>query len=161
MTTRRSIVLSAALLLGTHALSAQTALPPATILTAERLRTLGDSLTPAASRTAQLGRGAGYTYALTHRDSSGGLEMHAEWTDVFVVASGSATLLTGGVAHGEKETTPGEWRGGTVTGATREPIHVGDIVVIPAGTPHQMLLAAGERVSYLAVKVAATATEKH
>jgi mannose-6-phosphate isomerase-like protein (cupin superfamily) len=161
MPCHRSFVLSAALLLGTHALSAQTASAPATILTAERLRTLGDSLTPGVSRTAPLGRGAGYTYALTHRDSSGGLEVHADWTDVFVVASGSATLLTGGVAHGAKETTPGEWRGGAITGATRAPIHAGDVIVIPAGTPHQMLLASGERVSYLAVKVAAPGTEKH
>jgi mannose-6-phosphate isomerase-like protein (cupin superfamily) len=155
MSLRRSIVCSGVLLLSARLLTAQTAAAPATILTAERLRTLGDSLAPASSRTAQLGRGSVYTYALTHRDSSGTLEDHRDWTDVFVVASGSATLLTGGVAEGAKETSPGEWRGGTARGATRASIGVGDVVVIPAGTPHQMLLGPGERISYLAFKLAA------
>ena len=133
-------------------LGAQSA--PATIMAADRLRTIGDSLAPAASRTAQLGRGAGYTYAVTHRDSSGGLEIHAHFTDVFVIESGAATLMSGGSADGAKESTPGEWRGGTVRGAASRPLRPGDMVVIPAGTPHQMLLAAGERISYLAFKIA-------
>ena len=133
-------------------LEAQSA--PATILSADRLRTIGDSLAPAASRTAQLGRGAGYTYAVTHRDSSGGLEVHAHFTDVFVIESGTATLVSGGTADGARESTPGEWRGGTVRGAESRPLGTGDMVVIPAGTPHQMLLAPGERISYLAFKIA-------
>ena len=131
-------------------------MPPATIASANRLRAIGDSLAPAALRTAQLGRGAGFTYAVTHRDSSGGLEVHMDWTDVFVVQSGSATMLTGGVADGARETAPGEWRGGAVRGATSAAITVGDVVVIPAGTPHQMLLRSSERISYLSFKVAAT-----
>jgi mannose-6-phosphate isomerase-like protein (cupin superfamily) len=125
---------------------------------ATRLVAIGDSLTPASSRTAQIGRGPGYTFAVTHRDSTGGLEQHADWTDIFVIEAGSATLLSGGVLEGGKEATPGELRGGTARGATRAPLHVGDVVVIPAGTPHQMLLSAGERVSYLAFKVARTST---
>src|SRR5947208_11066230 len=63
---------------------------PAVITTAARLRTLGDSLTPGASKTGQLGRGPNLTYALTHRDTSGGLEVHVAWTDVLVIQSGSA-----------------------------------------------------------------------
>jgi mannose-6-phosphate isomerase-like protein (cupin superfamily) len=35
-------------------------------------------------------------------------------------------------------------------------LHPGDVVVIPAGTPHQMRLAAGERITYLAFKVPTT-----
>jgi mannose-6-phosphate isomerase-like protein (cupin superfamily) len=146
----------ALLLVPSLRLAAQAAMPSATIMSAERLRAIGDSLTPGVSRTVQLGRGTGYTYAVTHRDSSGGLEVHADWTDVFVVQSGSATMLTGGIADNAREVSPGEWRGGTIHGATNAPIKVGDVVVIPAGTPHQMLLRSGERISYLALKVAAT-----
>jgi mannose-6-phosphate isomerase-like protein (cupin superfamily) len=139
------------------ALAAQSPMPPAQIVSARRLRQLGDSLTPGASRTAQLGKGPGFTYGITHRDSTGGLERHDAWTDVFIVEAGSATLLTGGVQVGATETAPGEWRGGTARGATRAVLHAGDIATIPAGTPHQMLLAPGEHVSYVAVKVAAPA----
>jgi mannose-6-phosphate isomerase-like protein (cupin superfamily) len=142
------------------ALSAQTPMPPAEIVSSQRLRQLGDSLTPGASRTARLGKGPGFTYGITHRDSTGGLERHDAWTDVFIVESGSATLLTGGVQVGATESTPGEWRGGTARGAVRAALHAGDIATIPAGTPHQMILAPGERITYVAVKVAAPAGEK-
>ena len=130
-------------------------MPPAEMVHAARLKQLGDSLTPGASRTAQLGRGPNFTYAITHRDTSGGLERHEAWTDILVIESGSATLLSGGVQEGATETSPGEWRGGTARGATRQAIRAGDVVTTPAGTPHQMLLGPGERITYIAFKVAA------
>jgi len=135
---------------------AQTATTPSVeILTPAMLRSIADTMPHAASRTAQLGRGAGYTYALTQRDSAGGEESHMAWTDVFVIQSGGASLLYGGTADGAKETTPGEWRGGIIRGGTTRALHPGDVVVIPAGVPHQMLLERGQRVAYLAFKVAA------
>jgi mannose-6-phosphate isomerase-like protein (cupin superfamily) len=137
------------------AMSAHAQNAPATITSADRLRAIGDSLSPAASRTAQLGKGSGYTYAVTHRDSSGGIERHRDWTDVFVVEAGSATMFTGGVNDDASETSPGEYRGGSIRGGTRAAIKAGDLVVVPAGTPHQMLLSPTERISYLAFKIAA------
>jgi mannose-6-phosphate isomerase-like protein (cupin superfamily) len=127
---------------------------PASVVSAQRLRTVGDSLTPGASRTAQLGGGPGYTYAVTHRDSTGGVEAHANWTDMFVVQTGSASLVSGGRLDGAREATPGEWRGGTIRGGGTASLHAGDVVTIPAGTPHQMVLAPGERITYLAFKIA-------
>jgi mannose-6-phosphate isomerase-like protein (cupin superfamily) len=134
---------------------AQQAKPPAQIVSAGRLRTLGDSLVPGASRTAQLGMGPNMTYALTHRDSTGGVEAHRDWTDVFVVESGQGTLVSGGALRSATESTPGELRGGIVGGASRTALHGGDVVIIPAGTPHQMVLGPGERITYLAFKVRA------
>ena len=37
--------------------------------------------------------------------------------------------------------------------------YAGDMATIPAGTPHQMILAPGERVTYVAVKVAAPTSD--
>ena len=128
---------------------------PAEVVRAQRLKQLGDSLTPGASRTAQIGRGPNFTYAITHRDTSGGLERHDAWTDILVIETGSATILSGGVQEGATESSPGEWRGGTARGATKQVIRAGDVVTTPAGTPHQMLLAPGERITYIAFKVAA------
>ena len=148
---------SAALFLfASSVVSAQAAATaPAAIVRAERLKQLGDSLTPGASKTAQLGRGVNFTYAITHRDTSGGLERHDAWADILVIESGSATILSGGVQEGATESSPGEWRGGTARGALRQPIRAGDVVTTPAGTPHQMLLAPGETITYIAFKVAA------
>lgn len=157
MTTVR--LLGACLILGTSSLSAQRgATAPAEVVHADRLKHLGDSLTPGASRTAQIGRGPNFTYAITHRDTSGGLERHEAWTDILVILTGSATILSGGVQQGAKESSPGEWRGGTAAGATKQAMRAGDVVTTPAGTPHQMLLAPGERITYIAFKVAATPT---
>ena len=91
----RAAVVVVSLLVIAPASRAQTSMPPVEIVSATRLKQLGDSLTPGASRTAQLGKGPGFTYGITHRDSTGGLERHDAWTDIFVVESGSATLLTG------------------------------------------------------------------
>jgi mannose-6-phosphate isomerase-like protein (cupin superfamily) len=144
------------LLLVAGAAAAQAPAAPATVVTAAQLRATADSMSHGASRTAQLGRGNGYTYALTRRDSAGGEESHDAWADVFVVQSGSAQLLSGGTAEGAREATPGEWRGGTIRGGTTRRLHTGDVVVIPAGVPHQMLLRPGERIAYLAFKIAAS-----
>jgi mannose-6-phosphate isomerase-like protein (cupin superfamily) len=146
---------SALLLLASAAGAQSTPTPPAEVVRAGRLKQLGDSITPGASRTAQIGRGPNFTYALTHRDSSGGLERHDAWTDILVIESGSATYLSGGVQEGAHETSPGEWRDGTARGATRQRIAAGDVVTVPAGTPHQFILAGGERITYVAFKVAA------
>ncbi len=130
-------------------------MPPAAVVRAARLKALGDSLAPGAYKTTQLGHGPNLTYAITHRDTSSGLERHDGWTDVLVIRSGSATLLTGGVQTGATESSPGEWRGGIVRGATRQAIRAGDVVATPAGTPHQMIVAKGESITYVVFKVAA------
>lgn len=133
---------------------AQTAVTAADVVTAEHLRHVADSLPPGPSRTAQLAKGAGYTYALTTRDTTGGVERHDEWTDLFVIQSGRATLVSGPEAKGAREAKHGEWRGGAIDGGERRALVPGDVVVIPAGIFHQMVLAPGDRVAYLAFKLA-------
>jgi hypothetical protein len=142
-----------AIVLATSALEAQTPARPAPIVTASQLHALADSLAKGPGRTIQLGAGAGMTWAVTHRDTVGGAETHLAWTDIFVVQTGTATLVTGGFTVGAKETTPGEWRGTVIQGGFPAPLRAGDVVVVPAGTPHQMQLARGERITYLAFKV--------
>ena len=132
-----------------------TATAPATILAPAQLKAIADSLPAASLASIPLGRGSGYTYAFSHRDLTGAIEVHLQWTDVFVIQSGSATLLTGGSLTGAKESSPGEWRDGTLTGGSMATVKPGDVVIIPAGTPHQFRLATGEQVNYLTFKVAA------
>ena len=152
----RRTLATLAICFAAHNLSAQAkSMPPAEVVKAARLKQLGDSLTPGASKTAQISRGPNFTYAITHRDTSGGLERHDAWTDILVILSGSASILSGGVQEGATENTPGEWRGGTARGATVQAMHAGDVITTPAGTPHQMVLARGEKVTYVAFKVAA------
>jgi mannose-6-phosphate isomerase-like protein (cupin superfamily) len=123
------------------------------IIPATRLSTLADSLSSGALRSMPLGHFENLTNAITTRDTSGTTEIHDQQTDIFVAQKGSARLRYGGTATGQREATPGEWRGGTTTGGTERELKPGDIVVIPAGVPHQLLIKPGERFAYLAFKV--------
>ena len=126
---------------------------PATIISSTQLKALDDSLPHTSLSSLALGRGSGYTYSLTHRAAPGVIELHMAWNDVFVIQSGSATLLTGGLLAGAKAVSVGELREGVLTGATAARVSPGDVVIIPAGTPHQFQLSPGEQVTYLAFKV--------
>jgi mannose-6-phosphate isomerase-like protein (cupin superfamily) len=126
------------------------------ILPATRLAAIADSLPPGALRSVQLARFDGLANSMNTRDSAGIHERHENFTDIFVVQKGTARLVYGGTADGEKLTTPGEWRGGTIRGGSEQLLHPGDVVVIPAGVPHQLLPSSGQHFGYLAFKVART-----
>jgi glc operon protein GlcG len=93
----------------------------------------------------------GYQVHTSRRDKAGLAEVHTSDTDVFYVLSGSATLVTGGIMTGGKEIGPNEWRGEGIEGGETRRIVKGDVVVIPAGTPHWFKQVDGP-VTYYAVK---------
>lgn len=89
---------------------------------------------------------------LAFRQKSGGGELHQNFADMFVILDGHATVVTGGNVVEQKTVEAGEIRGKSVEGGTRQEVKVGDVVHIPAGMPHQMMLADGETVTYFVVK---------
>lgn len=123
------------------------------ILSASRLTEIADSLPAGPMNARQIARFEGLSNMLGRRDTSGVNERHEDFTDIFVVQRGRARLVYGGRAEGERTTSRGEWRGGTIRGGTESELRAGDIVVIPAGIPHQLLLAPGESFYYFVFKV--------
>lgn len=93
---------------------------------------------------------------LAFRQKSGGGELHQNFADMFVILDGHATIATGGKILDEKSTGPGEIRGKSVEGGSRQEVTAGDIVHIPAGTPHQTILDDGQTVTYFVIKVEET-----
>jgi mannose-6-phosphate isomerase-like protein (cupin superfamily) len=94
-----------------------------------------------------------YTIIALRRTAEGEAEVHAEWDDVMMIQDGAATLLSGGEVSGARHTAPGELRGGRINGGTRRELGPGDVVTVPAGVPHQMLVSPGQFITYLVVKV--------
>ena len=90
---------------------------------------------------------------LSVRTSSGGAEIHAHYDDVFVVTQGQATLITGGTVVDPKTDADGETKGPSIHDGNTQVISVGDVVHIPAGTPHQLKIAPGTLFSTIVVKV--------
>jgi len=89
---------------------------------------------------------------LAFREKSGGGELHQNFADMFVILDGHATVVTGGSIVEQKTVGPGEIRGKSVEGGIRQEVRVGDVVHIPAGMPHQTLVADGDTVTYFVVK---------
>jgi len=77
---------------------------------------------------------------ISTRTASGGAEVHAHFDDLFVVQQGTATLVTGGKVVDAKEGANGEIKGTKVEGGVSRDLKPGDVVVIPAGTPHQLII---------------------
>jgi mannose-6-phosphate isomerase-like protein (cupin superfamily) len=90
---------------------------------------------------------------LAFRSRNGGGELHENYADVFFIVDGRATVLTGGDLADRKSGGPGELRGSAVNGGSRQDLKAGDVVHIPAGMPHQMLVPEGSTVTYFVVKV--------
>lgn len=104
----------------------------------------------ATDRLAELGN----HYAMVaHREGSGEAEFHETEADLFVVQSGSATLIVGGSIRNGKTTGPGEIRGPSIEGGTKQKIAAGDIVHIPSKTAHQVQLEHGAQFTYFILKV--------
>jgi mannose-6-phosphate isomerase-like protein (cupin superfamily) len=96
----------------------------------------------------------GYSYWVVQRDATGKVEQHDDWTDIFVVQSGEATLVTGGQITGGEATSPGELLGGEIQGGHRQRLGPNDVSIVPAGTPHQFVVASGRPILYVTIKTA-------
>ena len=91
---------------------------------------------------------------LTTRIASGGAELHKLWSDYLIILAGEGVELTGGTIVGRQEGAGGEVRGTRLEGAVSHPLHAGDILFIPAGTPHQAIEAPGQTLSVFVIKAA-------
>jgi len=70
------------------------------------------------------------------RNKPGEAEIHENVADVFMVMEGGSTLVTGGTIVGGKTTAPGEIKGTGIEGGQTQHLSKGDVVIVPAGTPH-------------------------
>jgi mannose-6-phosphate isomerase-like protein (cupin superfamily) len=88
----------------------------------------------------------------SHRDKEGQVEVHDKETDVFYVTDGQATFLTGGTMIGGKQTSPNQSLGTDMKGGQSHSLSKGDVIVIPAGTPH-WFKNVPDHINYFVVKV--------
>jgi mannose-6-phosphate isomerase-like protein (cupin superfamily) len=127
--------------------------------TAESLKQLEQTLQGEAASNAhhisvrRLSDFANDTFMLSRREADGIVEWHETQADVFVVQSGSATLVVGGTMVGGEITEPHEKRNGSIEGGVRRKLAAGDIVRIPARVPHQILLDGSKGFTYFVIKV--------
>lgn len=149
--------LPAVLLTTLVALAGARAQKPAQVFSHTNLDRQFAELLPASQKKGSSGATLGdygtHALRLSVRSVSGGAEIHAHFDDVMVVLDGSATLITGGAVVDPKTDAHGETKGkGIVNGVSRT-VSKGDVIHVPAGTPHQLILAKGGTFSAFVVKV--------
>jgi mannose-6-phosphate isomerase-like protein (cupin superfamily) len=101
-----------------------------------------------------LGRWGNHLLLKTRREAiSGQAELHETQADLLIVQSGRATIIVGGKVVGGKTSAQNEIRGTSIEGGERQALKAGDVLHIPAKTPHQLLLDAGQTLDYIVLKV--------
>ena len=131
--------------------------PKAVVWSASELGGYAKALAPKMNEnkiaTERLATYGNHFVMMAHREGDGEAELHETQTDFFVVQSGAATLLVGGTLVKPRTTQPHEVRGPSISGGERKALAPGDIVHIPAGIPHQLLVPAGKEFTYFVIKV--------
>jgi mannose-6-phosphate isomerase-like protein (cupin superfamily) len=90
---------------------------------------------------------------LAQRRAAGSVEYHDHTNHVFVVAEGEATLVVGGTMVDAKRTAPDQMRAPSVEGGTTYHLSKGDVITIPAKTPHWFKEVPTKTVAYYAVNI--------
>ena len=73
---------------------------------------------------------------LAQRRTAGEVEVHEKTNHVFIIVEGEATFVTGGTLVGARQTAPGQTRAASVQGGVVHHLTKGDVITIPAKTPH-------------------------
>ena len=98
-------------------------------------------------------------YGTTHysmlavREQTGSSEVHEKESDIFLIVSGNASLLSGGKLVSPHTEKPGEMRGTSIEGGSTDKVTAGSVIHIPAGVPHQLIIPKGSQFSYFVFKV--------
>ena len=94
-----------------------------------------------------------YHTMLSFRSRDGLVEQHADFADVFYVLDGRGALITGGTIVGANDIGPGEVRGVSIEGGSRQELRPGDVANVPAGLPHQMIVPSDRGLTCFVIKI--------
>ena len=90
---------------------------------------------------------------LAQRRDAGPVEYHDVNNHVFIFVEGEATFVVGGTMVDPKRTAPNQMRAPSVTGGTTYHVSKGDVITIPAKTPHWFKEVPTKTIAYYAVNI--------
>ena len=90
---------------------------------------------------------------LAQRRGVGEAEVHDKTNHVFIIVEGEATFVTGGTLVGAKQTAPDQLRAASVQGGQTHHLTKGDVITIPAKTPHWFKEISTQTIAYYAVNM--------
>src|ERR1700730_12548091 len=90
---------------------------------------------------------------LANRREAGQVEYHDRTNHVFIMVEGEATFITGGTMVDAKRTAPDQMRAASIEGGVTHHLVKGDVITIPAKTPHWFKDVPTKTVAYYAVNI--------
>ena len=90
---------------------------------------------------------------LANRRGTGQVEYHEKTNHIFIMVEGEATFITGGNMVGAKRTNPDQMVATSIEGGETHHLVKGDVITIPAKTPHWWKEMTGKTVAYYAVNI--------
>ncbi len=90
---------------------------------------------------------------LANRREIGPVEYHDHTNHVFIMVEGEATFITGGTMVDAKRTAPDQIRAASIEGGMTHHMTKGDVITIPAKTPHWFKEIPTKTVAYYAVNI--------
>ena len=90
---------------------------------------------------------------LANRREAGDAEFHEKTNHIFIIVEGEATFVTGGTMVGVRQTSPDERRASRIEGGQTHHLSKGDVVTIPAKTPHWWREVPTKTIAYYAVNI--------
>jgi len=88
---------------------------------------------------------------LANRRGAGEVEVHDKTNHIFIIVEGEATFVTGGTLVGAKNTAPGQIRAASMTGGQTHQLKKGDVITVPAKTPHWWKEVSTKTIAYYAI----------
>jgi mannose-6-phosphate isomerase-like protein (cupin superfamily) len=90
---------------------------------------------------------------LANRRGAGEVEVHEKTNHVFIIVEGEATFITGGTLVNSRETAEGQRRASSVQGGETHHLTKGDVITVPAKTPHWFKEVPTQTIAYYAVNI--------
>jgi mannose-6-phosphate isomerase-like protein (cupin superfamily) len=90
---------------------------------------------------------------LANRRGAGEVEVHEKTNHVFIIVEGEAVFVTGGTLVSPRETAPGQRRAASVQGGEAHRLTKGDVITVPAKTPHWFKEVPTQTIAYYAVNL--------
>ena len=105
-----------------------------------------------AGKGGPIAKGPDFSASANQRTGPGQAEVHEKETDIFHIIDGGATFVTGGKIIDGKQSRPLQWLGTGIEGGVTHQLSKGDVITIPAGTPH-WFKDVPKKINYFVVKV--------
>jgi mannose-6-phosphate isomerase-like protein (cupin superfamily) len=94
-----------------------------------------------------------YRAQLEYRPGTSPAAVHEKDAELMVVIEGTGNIVTGGKLVNEKRTNANNLSGTSIEGGNSQTVVKGDMLIVPANTPHQVIPGAGAPIVLMTMHV--------